>query len=117
MSKPLQPQKTPETAPLFTLAEAPISIEPQAPTRGTRAWIVLYDLVTIGTLNQHDYLAQRGNWRLSAGVKALDYLGWRLMVSKIKDYHPKREHKIAFYTLTEEFKALAWEKLGLGALQ
>lgn len=112
-----QHQKAPETAPLFTLAEAPISIEPQAPNRGTRAWVVLYDLVTLGTLNQHDYLQHRGNWRLSAGVKALDYLGWKFMVSKIMDYHPKRERKIAFYTLPEDFKALAWGKLGMGELQ
>ena len=109
-----QHQKAPETAPLFTLAEAPISKDPRTPKRGTRAWMCLYDLLALGTLNQCDYHGYRACWRLSAAVKELDYLGWK--VHSVMDYHQKREYKIAFYTLDENLRDLAVEKMELGAL-
>lgn len=108
-----KPTNAPETAPLFTVDEAPPSIEPQAPSRGTRAWMCLYDLLTVGTLNQCDYYGHRACWRLSAAVKALDYLGWP--IKSVMDYHPKREHQIAFYTLANSVRDIAWAKLGLVA--
>lgn len=57
-------------------------------------------------LTQIDWLTERKGWRLSAAVKALDYLGWE--PDSIMVQHPAWPNAIARYSLPEKAKHAAY---------
>lgn len=66
-----------DTRPLFPELEPPVVL-PVWPNAGTRAYEVLMGLIE-APRTQKQWLDLTGDWRLSAGVKALKYKGWAIL--------------------------------------
>ena len=77
---------------------------PILPPAGSAAETALYDLLA-RDLTQIDWLRERKGWRLSAAVKALDYLGWE--PRSIMVQHPAWPNPIARYSLPAKAKQAA----------
>jgi len=77
---------------------------PILPPVGSAAETALYDLLA-RDLTQIDWLRERKGWRLSAAVKALDYLGWE--PRSIMVQHPAWPNPIARYSLPAKAKQAA----------
>jgi hypothetical protein len=80
-------------------------LKPQAPQRGSKAWLALLDMVEKGPMTQKQWLPMGRGWRLAAAIKKLGYLGWPIeswwvlpegCAHKIKCYRlPKRMLRFA----------------------
>lgn len=77
---------------------------PIMPPSGSAAETALYDLLA-RDLTQIDWLNERKGWRLSAAVKALDYLGWEPISIMVQ--HPGWPNAIARYSLPAKAKQAA----------
>lgn len=88
---------TPEQIPMF---EGP-AFCPILPPRGSAAELALNDLRE-RDLTQIDWLKERKGWRLSAAIKALDYLGWE--PKSIMVQHAEWPNAIARYSLPPKAK-------------
>ena len=78
---------------------------PILPPKNSAAETALHDLLA-RDLTQIDWLTERKGWRLSAAVKALDYLGWEPKSIMVK--HPGWPNAIARYSLPEKAKHAAF---------
>ena len=78
---------------------------PILPPKNSAAETALNDLLA-RDLTQIDWLNERKGWRLSAAVKALDYLGWE--PDSIMVQHPAWPNAIARYSLPEKAKQAAY---------
>ena len=61
-------------------------IDPIPPARGTKAWLLLRDMLEIDSgITQIDWLSVMGRgWRLAAAVKELRYLNWPIVDTWVK---------------------------------
>lgn len=78
---------------------------PILPPKNSAAETALNDLLA-RDLTQIDWLNECKGWRLSAAVKALDYLGWE--PKSIMVQHPAWPNAIARYSLPEKAKQAAF---------
>lgn len=78
---------------------------PIMPPRGSAAWTALVDLLERDSLNHIEWINEFKGWRLSAGVKSLNYLGWNVLSEMRKCKHWPRA--IAFYSLSKQAKQAA----------
>ena len=82
----------------------PPPFAPSMPPVGSAAETALHDLLA-RDLTQIDWLRERKGWRLSAAVKALDYLGWQPFSIMVQD--PGWPNAIARYSLPAKAKQAA----------
>lgn len=83
----------------------PVPFCPLLPPHGSAAEQALNDLLA-RDLTQIDWLNEHKGWRLSAAVKALDYLGWEPKSMMVQ--HPEWPNAIARYSLPEKAKQAAY---------
>ncbi|MBT9492292.1 MAG: hypothetical protein IV107_08050 [Paucibacter sp.] len=78
-----------------------LEFKPTLPSLHSREWLALGEMLQGKALEQPEWLARTGSWRLAATIKELGYLGWQPVSILVHRHGFKRP--IARYSLGQAF--------------